>query len=102
MAHDVSKPSHRLTWLEVVELVELPHLDLPVCIGRVRKPPRPLERFLARLHSDQCIACNQLLGLAKGPSTMVRFPPAYLTRQPFALGWSPEASSSTPASCSCW
>src|SRR5713101_5506998 len=35
----------------------------------------------------------------KGPSTRVRFGPAYLMRQPFALAWSPEASSSTPAFC---
>src|SRR5713226_4190176 len=34
---------------------------------------------------------------AKGPSITVRFPPEYLMRQPFELGCSPEASSSTPA-----
>src|SRR2546428_4413443 len=33
----------------------------------------------------------------KGPSITVRFPPEYLMRQPFELGWSPETSSSTPA-----
>src|SRR5881296_3681450 len=37
---------------------------------------------------------------AKGPSTTVSFCPEYLTRQPFELGWSPEASSRTPARCS--
>src|SRR5882762_7661246 len=36
----------------------------------------------------------------KGPSITVRFAPEYLTRQPFELGLSPEASSSTPAFCS--
>ena len=28
---------------------------------------------------------------------IVRFPPEYLMRQPFEVGWSPEPSSSTPA-----
>src|SRR5438876_480764 len=37
---------------------------------------------------------------AKGPSITVRFAPEYLTRQPFELGFKPEASSSTPAFCS--
>src|SRR6267154_2318750 len=37
---------------------------------------------------------------AKGPSITARFAPTYLTRQPLELGWSPEASSSTPAFCS--
>src|SRR6266480_1908714 len=37
---------------------------------------------------------------AKGPSMTVRFAPEYLTRQPFELGFKPEASSSTPAFCS--
>src|SRR5256885_19200 len=37
---------------------------------------------------------------AKGPSIPVRFAPEYLTRQPFELGFNPEASSSTPAFCS--
>src|SRR5262249_54990241 len=32
-----------------------------------------------------------------GPSTTVRFPPVYLTRQPFEDGCSPDASSSNPA-----
>src|SRR6266571_2352636 len=36
----------------------------------------------------------------KGPSTTVRFCPAYLTRHPFDVACSPEASSSTPAFCS--
>src|SRR5437016_5473831 len=36
----------------------------------------------------------------KGPSTRVRLCPEYWMRQPFALAWSPEASSSTPAFCS--
>src|SRR5437899_9769016 len=36
---------------------------------------------------------------AKGPSITVRFAPEYLTRQPFELGFKPEASSSTPALC---
>src|SRR4029077_3739096 len=40
------------------------------------------------------------LASAKGPSTTVRFGPENLMRQPFALAWSPEASSSTPAFCS--
>src|SRR5712692_7356512 len=36
----------------------------------------------------------------KGPSTTVRFAPAYLTRHPFELACSPDASSKTPACCS--
>src|SRR6266849_2699250 len=36
----------------------------------------------------------------KGPSTTVRLLPEYLTRQPFELGFKPDASSSTPAFCS--
>src|SRR5690242_9188293 len=40
------------------------------------------------------------LASAKGPSTTVRFGPENLMRQPFALAWRPEASSSTPAFCS--
>src|SRR5438309_8114578 len=36
----------------------------------------------------------------KGPSTTARFAPEYLTRQPFELGFRPEASSRTPAFCS--
>src|SRR5574342_129412 len=34
---------------------------------------------------------------AKGPSTNVRFAPECLMRHPFEVGWSPEASSSSPA-----
>jgi hypothetical protein len=40
------------------------------------------------------------LASVKGPSITLRFSPEYLMRQPFELGWSPEASSSTPAFCS--
>src|SRR2546426_1080619 len=36
----------------------------------------------------------------KGPSTTVRFAPAYFTRHPFELACRPEASSNTPAFCS--
>src|SRR3989442_171342 len=36
----------------------------------------------------------------KGPSTTVRFAPAYFTRHPFELACRPEASSRTPACCS--
>src|SRR5216684_6675309 len=36
----------------------------------------------------------------KGPSITVRLLPEYLTRQPFELGFKPEASSRTPAFCS--
>src|SRR5690348_6215757 len=57
----------RLARGEVLELEELPDLDLavPAVDRRVRKAARPLERPLARLGLDDRVAGDQLLGLGE-------------------------------------
>src|SRR3954467_14350806 len=57
----------RLARGEVLELEELPHLDLAVAAvdRRIREAPRPLERLLARLHLDDAVAGDQLFRLGE-------------------------------------
>src|SRR5271166_2855158 len=54
---------------EVLQLEELAKLDLAFSCFAVRSggAPGPFDRFFPRLHLDQPISGNQLLGLRKGP-----------------------------------
>src|SRR5262245_42774153 len=58
----------RLAVAEVLELEQLPHLDLGLAavVRRVGVASRPFHRFLARLHLDQRVAGDQLLRLGEG------------------------------------
>src|SRR5947209_1594831 len=57
----------RLAAPEILELEELPHLDLALSSvdRRIGKAPRPLQRLFARLHLDDGVAGDQLLGLGE-------------------------------------
>jgi hypothetical protein len=64
---DLAKSLELLARTKVLQLVELAYLDLgflalPCGVG---KAPGPLHRFLLRLHLDERVAGDQLLGLGE-------------------------------------
>src|SRR6266581_1568458 len=65
----LAKAIDRLTRTEILQLEELPDLDLgfPAVDGGIGKAPRPLHRFFTRLHLDDRVAGDELLRLGEGP-----------------------------------
>src|SRR5690606_9290494 len=53
--------------LEVLQLVQLAHLDFAVVDAGIREAPRPLEGFLAGARLDQRVAGDKLPGFGKRP-----------------------------------
>src|SRR5262249_10262138 len=51
---------------EVVEVIELAHLDLAILAGGIGEESRPRDRLLARLALDQRVAGDQLLRFGEG------------------------------------
>jgi len=82
---------------EVLELEDLPDLDLAVLGMRIRAALDPFDRLGLRLHLDDTIAGDQLLRFREGAVDYGPLVPENLIRAPFELAWSPLASSSMPA-----
>src|SRR6266699_4042998 len=64
-----AKALDRLARTEILELEELPDLDLAFLAvdGGIGKAPRPLHRFFPRLHLDDRVAGDELLRLGERP-----------------------------------
>src|SRR6266568_777059 len=84
----LAKAIDRLARSEVLQLEELPDLDLgrPAVDGGIGKASRPLHRLFARLHLNDRVAGDEFLGFGEGPvdhgalATRVFDAPALRTR----------------------
>src|SRR6266705_4790646 len=64
----LAKASDRLARSEVLQLEELPDLDLgrPAVDGGIGEAPRPFHRLFPRLHLDDRVAGDELLRFCEG------------------------------------
>ena len=72
----------RFAGAEVLELEQLPNLDLTVLLMRIGATLDPLDRLRKRLALQDPVARNQFFGRPNGPPITVRLSPENLTRAP--------------------